>query len=173
MMHTRSSTKATSSNWRITLITLKCGFKAVVLFTTLLVPYSYSHPKVPRHHVVCLATALYHESRGEPFKGKLWVAKVILNRGDDVCGVIYSPNQFPWTKKPHTYDSTHYNLAHVVLQNPQLLPNTKATHFHNLTVSPNWHDLQVTKRINNHVFYEKKRSRPPVRVHKTKQGKQK
>lgn len=160
-------------NWRNTLITLKCGFKAVVLCITLLNPYSIAHPKVPRHHVQCLATALYHETRGEPFNGKLWVAKVVLNRGVDPCKVIYQKDQFPWTKSAHTYDNTHWNLAHTILQNPDLLPNTKATHFHNLTVSPNWSDLTPIKRINNHIFYEKKRTRPTARVHKTKQSKQK
>ena len=144
-MPTLLSTKATSFNWRITLTTLKCGFRAAVLCTTLLFPYSESHPQVHRHHVQCLASALYHEARGEPFKGKLWVAKVVLNRGGDVCKVIYQKDQFPWTKNPHTYDSTHWNLAHTILQNPHLLPHTKATHFHNLSVSPKWHDLQPIK----------------------------
>ena len=152
------------------MITLKCGFKAAVLFITLLVPCSYSHPKVAKQQVQCLASALYHESRGEPLRGKLWVAKVVLNRGKDVCKVIYQKDQFPWTKSPHTYDSTHWNLAHTILLNPTILPHTRATHFHNLTVNPRWSDLTPIKRINNHIFYEKKRTRPLARVHKAKQA---
>lgn len=152
------------------MITLKCGFKAVVLFITLLVPYSYYYPQVQKQQVKCLAHTLYHEARGEPLKGKLWVAKVVFNRGNDVCRVIYQKDQFPWTKNPHTYDSYHWNLAHTIIKNPQLLPNTQATHFHNTSVKPNWSDLTPIKRINNHVFYEKKRTRSTIGIHKAKQA---
>ena len=153
------------------MITLKCGFKAVVLCTTLLNPYSPPQTQVPRNHVVCMATALYHESRGEPLKGKLWVAKVVLNRGKDPCVVIYTPHQFPWTKGPHTYDLYHYNLARTILRNPQILPNTKATHFHNLSVHPNWHDLKYITTIKNHKFYAKKELSTRSKVSSTKKAK--
>ena len=55
----------------------------------------------------CLAENVYYESRGEPLKGQVAVAKVTLNRLDEgyarsVCGVVYqqySPDsacQFEW-----------------------------------------------------------------------------
>lgn len=116
-------------------------------------------------HTVCLASTLYHEARGEPYIGKLWVAAVVLNRvksahyPNDICDVVYQPHQFPWTKDPHTYDDQHYDLAQSILSNKVILPQTKATHFHNHTVSPNWTDLVPIKTIKNHVFYEKKRKR--------------
>ncbi len=43
----------------------------------------------------CLATAIYHEARGEPEQGQLAVVDVILNRvnssryPDTICGVVY------------------------------------------------------------------------------------
>jgi spore germination cell wall hydrolase CwlJ-like protein len=116
-------------------------------------------------HTACLASTLYHEARGEPYVGKLWVAAVVLNRvksayyPNTVCDVVYDPHQFPWTKDPHTYDDPHYDLAQSILSNKTILPKTKATHFHNLTVHPNWKHLVPIKTIKNHVFYEKKAKR--------------
>lgn len=116
-------------------------------------------------HTVCLASTLYHEARGEPYIGKLWVAAVVLNRvksahyPNTVCGVVYDPRQFNWTQHPHTYDDSHYDLAQSILSSKVVLPNTKATHFHNLSVNPNWKHLVPVKTIKNHVFYEKKTKR--------------
>lgn len=133
----------------------KCLFKAAVLCITLLwIPNKVQ--STDKKGVVCLAQALYHEARGESLKGKLWVAKVVFNRGNDLCSVIYSPHQFSWTTGKVTYDHYHYNLAQVIIRNPQLLPKTRATHFHNLTVDPGWHDLEYITTIKNHKFYAKK-----------------
>jgi N-acetylmuramoyl-L-alanine amidase len=144
------------TSWRSTLKT-KCLFKAAVLCIILLwIPNETQSSD--KKGVVCLAQALYHEARGESLKGKLWVAKVVFNRGDDLCRVIYSPHQFPWTTGVVTYDRYHYNLAQVIVRNPQLLPKTRATHFHNLTVDPGWHDLEYITTIKNHKFYAKKAS---------------
>lgn len=49
---------------------------------------------------MCMALALYHESRGEPLAGKAGVGYVIMNRvkdkdfPDSVCEVIRQPHQF-------------------------------------------------------------------------------
>lgn len=46
----------------------------------------------------CLATVVYHESRGEVFRGQLAVASVVMNRAKDsdvnICKVVYEPHQF-------------------------------------------------------------------------------
>jgi len=50
--------------------------------------------------VRCVAQAVYHEARGEPMKGQLAVADVVVNRarsgrwGSDVCDVVNAPYQF-------------------------------------------------------------------------------
>ena len=44
--------------------------------------------------VNCLALTVYHESRGEPVEGQLYVARTVLNRvkhsryPDDICRVV-------------------------------------------------------------------------------------
>lgn len=83
----------------------------------------------------CLATALYHEARGETRPGQLAVARVILNRmrskayPDTICGVVYQgaekPNRcqfsFACDDLPDapgnlgTFNRLH-RLAHVILE---------------------------------------------------------
>lgn len=56
----------------------------------------------------CMATAIYHESRGEDIKGQEMVAKTILNRvsdkkfPSDVCSVVFQKNQFSWSRHTRT-----------------------------------------------------------------------
>jgi spore germination cell wall hydrolase CwlJ-like protein len=116
----------------------------------------------------CLASTLYHEARGEPHIGKLWVAAVVFNLvksvhyPNTICDVVYQPHQFPWTQQPHRYDEVHYVLAQTIINHQTVLPVTNATHFHNHTVQPNWTDLVPVIKINNHLFYEKKTKRTPT-----------
>ena len=122
----------------------------------------------------CLALAIYHEARGEPNDGQLWVAEVIVNRvehpdyPDTVCGVVTQHNtpvsrpracQFSffcdgasdkpregpaWEKSKRIAKQT---LAGTVL-------GTKATHFHTKSVSPAWSKrLTVVGSVGSHVFY--------------------
>ena len=65
--------------------------------------------KADSQEVLCLAKNIYFESRGQPLRGKLAVAKVTLNRTKHedfpgtVCKVVYQPGQFSWTaKRRHT-----------------------------------------------------------------------
>tara|TARA_R110002096_G_scaffold378997_1_gene573034 strand:+ start:648 stop:1028 length:381 start_codon:yes stop_codon:yes gene_type:complete len=50
--------------------------------------------------LVCLASAIYHEARGEPLLGQMAVAEVIINRVDNwrwkntVCEVVTQKDQF-------------------------------------------------------------------------------
>jgi N-acetylmuramoyl-L-alanine amidase len=54
----------------------------------------------------CIALAVYHEAKTEPLKGKIAVAKTVLNRArsrsgrweDTPCEVIAEPQQFSWYK---------------------------------------------------------------------------
>lgn len=54
----------------------------------------------------CLAQAIYHEARGEPYQCQQLVADVVLNRmkhpnyPSTACGVVFQRNQFSWTSKP-------------------------------------------------------------------------
>lgn len=52
--------------------------------------------------MLCLALAVFYESRGEPLRGQQAVAEVIVNRTEsekypkDVCSVIKQQGQFSW-----------------------------------------------------------------------------
>lgn len=56
----------------------------------------------PYSEVECMALNVYHEARGESYKGKLAVANVTLNRvkhkgfPNTICGVVKDHKQFSW-----------------------------------------------------------------------------
>jgi spore germination cell wall hydrolase CwlJ-like protein len=123
----------------------------------------------------CLATAIYHEARGEPVKDQKAVAEVIMTRAQSgrypssICGVVYQNShqhlacQFTFTcdgKTDKPRDMAAWNLskriaiaARTKAKNKR--PITKwATHYHATYVSPRWASkLQKTTRIGTHVFY--------------------
>lgn len=113
----------------------------------------------------CLAKNIYFEARGEPFRGKVAVAQVTLNRvksatyANTICGVVYQPYQFSWTR---TYNKivdreawAHAKeIAEMVLRGDTLLPNFNATHFHATKVKPAWsRNKRPVAKIGKHVFY--------------------
>jgi len=67
--------------------------------------------------LVCLSKAIYFESRGEPYKGQVAVAHVIVNRSnnskfpDNICKVILQPNQFHFYKQAKVRDQESYKRA--------------------------------------------------------------
>lgn len=118
---------------------------------------------VPQSDLNCLIKNIYKEASGEPFKGKLAVGVVTLNRlfsgkyGNTICKVVYYPGQFSWTKESGTKinkDKWQESLlaATMVLEDHKVLGEFNATHFHNKTVKPNW-GLKRIAVIGNHTFY--------------------
>jgi len=116
----------------------------------------------------CLAMNIYHEARGEPEMGKLAVAAVTMNRvnnkhyPDSVCGVVWQNKQFSWTSaKPESQiikDSKAWEnaleIAQRFMSGSGLSVVGKATHYHNLAVSPAWKDNQrLITQVGNHLFY--------------------
>jgi spore germination cell wall hydrolase CwlJ-like protein len=113
--------------------------------------------------ILCLAKNVYHESRGEPFKGRLAVAVVTINRTksgkypSSICGVVYQKNQFSWTNmrvKITDWDSFNEALlvANLASENSKILGNFDATHYHANYVHPNW-GLRKVAKIGRHIFY--------------------
>lgn len=108
----------------------------------------------------CLAKVIYYEARGESERGKLAVALATLNRVDSpkfpktVCQVVYQKNQFSWTKKQSKSSKWQESreIAQKAYDNRDILGNFKATHFHNLRVSPGW-KLKKVAKIGSHIFY--------------------
>jgi len=127
----------------------------------------------PHNELVCLAQAIYFESRGEPADGQIAVAEVIVNRARDkkfpnsICGVVFQGSerrnscQFSFAcdgKKDVATNQKSWkfakDLALTVMQG-QLNPVTRnATHYHNDTVRPRWaRKLEKTVKIGKHIFY--------------------
>ncbi len=116
----------------------------------------------------CLAMNIYHEARGETEKGKLAVAAVTMNRvkakyyPDTVCEVVWQRKQFSWTELKSKYHAITDTKAWVnAIEIAQLFidggnwPGVgKATHYHTVSVSPNWKDdNQLVAQVGNHLFY--------------------
>ena len=114
-----------------------------------------------------LAEAIVYEARGEPTKGQIAVAQVILNRkqdprwGNSVRDVIHQPHQFSYLKDKHKqrpptkHDwTTARKIAHAVITGTEYNPVGNATHYHATHVQPKWaRKLTPVAKIGNHVFY--------------------
>jgi hypothetical protein len=122
----------------------------------------------------CLAEGIYFESRGEPVRGQIAVAQVILNRAfsghypASVCGVVYQNAhrhlacQFTFACDRHPdviRDQAAWKRAVTVAQGTLdgklWLPEVgKATHYHAYWVRPGWvRTMQKLHRIGVHTFY--------------------
>src|SRR5215475_10551975 len=126
----------------------------------------------------CLANAVYFESRGEPVRGQLAVAQVVLNRAfsgyypGDVCEVVYQNAhrhhacQFSFAcdriedvvTEPEAWERAE-RVAKATLDGKVWLPEIgKATHYHAYWVRPWWvRTMRKFTRIGVHSFYRPRR----------------
>jgi len=143
---------------------------------------SYAAPAAPFHLVGalessreldCLTQAVYYEARGESVSGQAAVAQVVLNRvrspifPKTVCSVVFqgaarsSGCQFSFAcdgslrrgREPMAWRRAQ-EIAANALSGVVMAAVGNATHYHNLTVSPNWGPnlLRVTQ-VGSHLFY--------------------
>jgi spore germination cell wall hydrolase CwlJ-like protein len=125
-------------------------------------------------HEKCLADAIYFEARGEPVRGQIAVAQVVMNRvfsryyPNSVCGVVYQNSnrracQFSFAcdripndriNEPAAMDRAK-QIAHETLDGKYWLTDVgKATHYHARWVHPHWvREMQRLDRIGVHTFY--------------------
>lgn len=105
---------------------------------------------------------IHYEARGEPYKGKVAVGLVTLNRAKSprfpkgVCEVVYQKYQFSWTHQFPNHKNTKVDLATRqiainLLENKYKDLTKGALFFHNATAEP--FDRQVVAQIGNHIFY--------------------
>ena len=130
----------------------------------------------------CLATAIYFEARGEPMRGQLAVAQVVMNRvrtphyPDTICGVVY---QGQWQRKGCQFSFACDGQADVPRDKQMWAQSNTlatrvtdgkvwlgdigyATHYHATYVKPRWRrSMNKIKKIGQHIFY--KMPEPPVR----------
>ncbi len=131
-------------------------------------------PEERAKHEKCLAEAIYFEARGEPVRGQIAVAQVVMNRvfsryyPHSVCGVVYQNSSrracqfsFACDRIPNDRitESTAMDrarqIAHDTLDGKYWLTDVgKATHYHARWVHPHWvREMQRLDRIGVHTFY--------------------
>src|SRR3954453_6205975 len=115
----------------------------------------------------CLAGAVYFEAKGEPLKGQLGVARVILNRTRSgrfpttACGVVKQRGQFSFVRggrfpaiaRGSAAWRTALAVARAARDGRVESPAGKALFFHARSVSPGWRGVTRVAAIGNHVFY--------------------
>ncbi|MDD7971774.1 cell wall hydrolase [Roseinatronobacter alkalisoli] len=123
----------------------------------------------------CLATAIYHEARGETLRGQFAVAEVILNRAqsrkfpNSICGVVYQGAvagriggcQFSFACDGRSENMPNRRaadlarrIAYVMSQGAHRGLTGGAHYFHTTAVNPSWSDrFTQTTRIGAHLFY--------------------
>lgn len=127
----------------------------------------------------CLSEVMYYEARGEGTDGEMAVAEVVFHRlrhgkyGHSICGVVYegaasSGCQFSFAcngelarrKTPVAWHNTEILAARILAGQVALRDITgDATHFHAVSVAPDWADnMERTVQIGNHIFYKPARS---------------
>jgi hypothetical protein len=122
----------------------------------------------------CLAEAVYFEARGEPVRGQIAVAQVVLNRAfsgyypTTVCGVVYQNAnrhlacQFTFAcdgirdvvREPDMWERAK-KIAKASLDGLLWLPEVgKSTHYHAYWVHPSWvHEMKKMYKFGVHTFY--------------------
>ena len=131
--------------------------------------------RAPSEQEACLATAIYHEARGETLKGQFAVAEVILNRvgsrkfPDSICGVVFQGVregrrggcQFSFACDRKTDALRNRNAADLARRIAQVMADgghrgltSGALYFHTTAVSPSWsRRFTQTTQIGAHLFY--------------------
>ena len=130
----------------------------------------------------CLSTAIYFEARGEPIRGQIAVAQVILNRvrspqfPETICGVVYQGQmqkgcQFSFACDGHTdmpRNNDQWALAQDIAKQASSgqvwLPEVGySTYYHANYVRPGWvNNMSKIDKIGNHIFYKKRHEQPYV-----------
>ena len=123
---------------------------------------SYSQ-NLSKAQVECLSKAAYFEAKSESDAGMLAVIHTTLNRVKDVrfpktvCGVVYQPSQYSWTKhNPKIKEKEQYERAKRLSQevvDGKHKDNTRnALYFNSLHQRPR--GTICTTRIGGHSFYK-------------------
>ena len=117
--------------------------------------------------ILCLAIAIFHESRGESKKAQYAVAEVIHNRTkhpdypNDYCAVIKQKSQFSFVKNhksmnPPKYELESWKESIAVARDfeRKRTSYTKgATYFNHVKLGVRYKTKVKSVRIGQHVFY--------------------
>jgi spore germination cell wall hydrolase CwlJ-like protein len=122
--------------------------------------------------IECLTKNIYYEAGVENEKGKYAVGHITMNRlktghwGRDICSVVYSKNQFSWTrlKKLPKPDKQKWDeslmIAYDVLKGYRVAGLERSLFYHaDYIRDPHWADsAHKITQIGRHIFYTKARN---------------
>lgn len=144
--------------------------KFIIVCLMLLSQYAYACNE--HKEAMCMAKAIYWESRGEHLVGKLAVAAVVNERvkhekfPNTVCGVVYQINKV--SKKPEFSYNIVRNvrateniawedskvLAHKIVSGELVYQlSFTALYFHSTSISPNWRNKRLVAVVGRNKFY--------------------
>ena len=115
--------------------------------------------------LLCLATAVYFEARGENYMGQMAVAQVVVNRmhddryPDTICGVVWEPKAFSFTHDGKSDSMKHSESRSKALQVAKATLDGEglgitSTHYHTVQIKVYWSKhFTLDGRINGHYFY--------------------
>ena len=122
----------------------------------------------------CLADAVYFEARGEPVRGQIAVAQVVMNRvfspfyPNDVCGVVHQNAnrhlgcQFTFAcdgipdvvTEPDAWRAPNTSPRDMLDGKLWMPEVAKATHYHAYWVHPDWvNEMHKIYKLGVHTFY--------------------
>lgn len=115
--------------------------------------------KVPPKQEMCLASAIWHEARGEPIEGQRAVHDVVLNRAKarrlSICQVVMQPMQFSFVKDSLPSVKHPAKIIASVKDVESIGPC--AMYFHAVYVNPSWaRQKEYISTIGQHRFYKEK-----------------
>lgn len=110
---------------------------------------------IPTKHERCFNTVIWHESRGESFRGQVATRDVVKNRmrksGKTCKEVVYEKRQFSWTAKPHKKVVKKRYKA--VMRAEPVLSEGYLWFFRHDIVRPAWSkNLRCDKRVDKHLY---------------------
>jgi len=132
------------------------------------------------YELMCIATAIYFEARGESIAGQIAVAQVILNRVNDprypsdACSVVYQAETYPFSNfpirgrcqfsfycdgksdDPKDLKAWQWSqaVAEMVVRGDAVWLVGSSTHYHKTSISPFWAVVEPKTQLDNHIFYE-------------------
>lgn len=125
--------------------------------------------KYNKNDVECLARNIYYEAGVEDMTGKIAVGNVTVNRvktqywGKHICDVVYSKDQFSWTKqrkrawiklKGKAWADSLAAAEAVLKEGIAVKQVNSALFYHADYVRPHWQDnSKKVAKIGRHVFY--------------------
>jgi hypothetical protein len=173
--HSRATQTAQATD-----VVLSAGYEPVLSSTSTPPPLRFASRRTAARELDCLTQAVYFEARGEPARGQVAVATVVLNRvrspafPKTVCGVVYQGVasrgcQFSFAcdgsmnrgREAGAWDRARL-VATRALSGVVLADIGSATHFHTTGVSPGWGPQMLrVAQVGLHVFY---RFNPHARI---------